>query len=426
MQLQRLVHVHQHFPDRRLPDVAAAVRGEMEAADWTRAVNPGSRIAIGVGSRGVTNIDVIARAVVDYWKSRDVRSFIIPVMGSHGAGTAQGQADVLAKYGITEETMGAPVVSSLDVVEVGTTPEGIEVLMDRTAYESDGVMLCARVKWHTDFDGKLESGIHKMMAIGLGKWAGAQRYHTHAYKLGLEQVIRGVGRVILDTGKMLGGMAILEDAYHNTAEVRAVGAQGMVEREEELLERAKSWKPDLPVAEVDILIVDEIGKHISGAGMDTKIINRSSRKGKNSWEHLPKVDRILVRDLSPLSYGNAIGIGLADMVTDRMVEKVDSNATWVNSLTASSLSGSKIPIHFPNDRTCLEKLAPTVGKLDTSEVTLAWIRNTMELGDLAVSENLLPELKQNPQVEILSESRELEFDGDGNLVSPFVAETVAH
>ena len=237
MRLQRIACVRQHFPDRRLPDVAAAVRSEMGAADWAAAVKPGSRIAIGVGSRGVANISVIARAVVDYWSSRDAQPFIIPVMGSHGAGTAQGQANVLAKYGITEKTMGCPIVSSLDVVEVGTTPEGIEVVMDRAAYESDGVMLCARVKWHTDFDGKLESGIHKMMAIGLGKWAGAQRYHTHAYKLGLEQVIRGVGRVILDTGKMLGGMAILEDAYHNTAEVRAVGAREMVGREEALLER---------------------------------------------------------------------------------------------------------------------------------------------------------------------------------------------
>ena len=221
-------------------------------------------------------------------------------------------------------------------------------------------------------------------------------------------------------------MAILEDAYHNTAEVRAVGVQGIVEREEELLERAKSWKPDLPVAEVDILIVDEIGKHVSGAGMDTKIINRSLRDGKNCWEHLPKVDRIFVRELSPLSYGNAVGMGMADMVTDRLVERFDSNATWVNCLTASSLAGGSIPMHFPDDRTCLEKLAPTVGKLDTSEVTLAWIRNTMELDDLAVSENLLPELKQNSQIEILSEPRELEFDGDGNLVRPFVAETVAH
>lgn len=426
MRLQRIACVRQHFPDRRLPDVAAAVRSEMEAADWAAAVKPGSRIAVGVGSRGVANISVIARAVVDYWSSRDAQPFIIPVMGSHGAGTAQGQANVLAKYGITEKTMGCPIVSSLDVVEVGTTPEGVAVVMDRAAYESDGVMLCARVKWHTDFDGKLESGIHKMMAIGLGKWAGAQRYHTHAYKLGLEQVIRGVGRVILDTGKMLGGMAILEDAYHNTAEVRAVGAREMVGREEALLERVKSWKPGLPIAEADILIVDEMGKHISGAGMDTKIVNRNLRDGKNCWKHLPKVDRIFVRELSPLSYGNAIGIGMADVVTDRLVERVDSHATWINSLTASSLQGGNVPMHFSDDRTCLEKLAPTVGKLDTAEVTLAWIRNTMDLDVLAVSEGLLPEMRQSPQVEILSEPRELEFDGDGNLVNPFVAETTAH
>ena len=275
----------------------------MEEAEWPRAVPRGSRIAVGAGSRGISNIDVIVRAVVDFWKSRGVQPFIIPVMGSHGAATAEGQADVLAHYGITEQTMGVPVVSSLDVVTVGTTPEGIEVAMDRNAYESDGVMLCGRVKWHTDFDGKLESGIHKMMAIGLGKWAGARRYHCWALRIGMEQVIRSVGRLILGTGKMLGGLAILEDAYHSTAEVHALGVAGMTEREEELLARAKSWKPNIPVAETDLLILDEMGKNISGAGMDTKVINRSV-DGPNLWPDVPLIRRIFVRDLSPLSYGN--------------------------------------------------------------------------------------------------------------------------
>ena len=184
MQLQKLAHIRQNFPNRALPDVAAAVRAQMEGADWALAVTPGSRIAVGVGSRGITNIDVIAKAVVEFWKSRGVQPFLIPVMGSHGSASAEGQADVLAHYGISEETMGAPIVSSLDVVPIGTTPEGIEVVMDRQAHEADGTMLLSRVKWHTDFDGKLESGIHKMMAIGLGKWAGAKRYHTFALELG--------------------------------------------------------------------------------------------------------------------------------------------------------------------------------------------------------------------------------------------------
>ena len=396
----------------------------MEKAGWALAVKPGSRIAVGVGSRGITNIDIIARSVVDFWKSRDVKPFLIPVMGSHGAASAEGQADVLAHYGITEETMGAPVVSSLDVIPIGTTPEGIEVVMDRQAHEADGTMLLSRVKWHTDFDGKLESGIHKMMAIGLGKWDGAKRYHTFALHHGLEQVIRSVGKVMLGTGKVLGGMAIIEDAYHNTAEVHAIGAEGMVEREEELLARVKSWKPNIPV-DVDLLIVDEIGKNFSGAGMDTKVVNRSGRKGPNTWPNVPKIFRIFIRDLSPLSNGNAIGMGLADVITDRLFGKIDFEATWVNSLTASSPPAAFTPMHFPDDRTCLERIAPTCGKLDLSEVTIAWIRNTMDIGELAISENLVPRVSDNPEVEIVSEPRQLEFDDAGNLIDVFAAEPVA-
>jgi Lactate racemase N-terminal domain len=425
MRLQKLIPVKQHFADRRLPDVAGAVRRAMEEAEWPRGVPAGSRIAVGAGSRGISNIDVIVRGVVDFWKSRGVHPFIIPVMGSHGAATAEGQADVLAHYGITEQTMGVPVVSSLDVVDVGTTPEGIEVVMDRQAFESDGVMLCGRVKWHTDFDGKLESGIHKMMAIGLGKWAGARRYHCWALRIGMDQVIRSVGGLTLGTGKMLGGLAILEDAYHSTAELHALGAAGMTKREEELLARAKSWKPNIPAAETDLLILDEMGKNISGAGMDTKVINRSV-DGPNLWPNVPLIRRIFVRDLSELSYGNAIGMGFADMITDRLFEKIDYNATWINGLTSSTTQPAFTPMHFPDDRTCVEKLIATCGKLDVSECSIVWIRNTLELGEMMVSENLLPELRGNPQIEIIGEPQDLQFDSEGNLVSLFAAEAIAH
>ena len=426
MQLQKLVPIRQNFPERRLPDVPTAVRGAMQAAAWTQSVPAGSRIAVGVGSRGITNIDVIAKAVVDFWNSRDCKPFIIPVMGSHGAATGPGQADVLAHYAITEETMGCPIVSSLDVEPIGTTPDGVEVVMSKDALEADGVMLCSRVKWHTDFEGKIESGIHKMMAIGLGKWAGAQRYHTHGLKLGLEHVIRTVGEVVLGTGKMLGGLAILEDAHHNTAEVHAVGSAGMVEEEEKLLARVKSWKPNIPVKELDILIVDEIGKNFSGAGMDTKVINRSGRRGPNVWDGVPTIHRIFARDLSPLSYGNAVGIGLSDVISDRLYKKIDFEPTWINSLTASSLTAAYVPLHFADDRTCVEKIAPTCGKLDVSDVSIGWIRNSMDLSELMISENLLDEVRQNPEIEILGEAVEIEYDSDGNLVGALQSEAVAH
>ncbi len=421
MRIQKLVRIRQNFPDRRLADVAAAVRGEMEAADWANRISSGSRIAIGVGSRGIRNISVIVKAVLDYWKSRGVRPFIIPVMGSHGAATAEGQADVLAHYGITEASMGAPVVSSLDVVNIGRTGEGIDVSMDRHAFESDGVMLCGRVKWHTDFEGALESGIHKMMAIGLGKWEGAKRYHCWALRIGMEAVIRHVGEVVMNTGKMLGGLAILEDAHHNTAEVRALGVKGMAEREVELLARVKSWKANIPVEQLDFLILDEIGKDISGAGMDTKVVNRAVNLGPNCWNGVPKIGRIFIRGLSALSYGNAVGMGMADVANDRLLENLNLSATWVNSLTASTTQPGFTPIHFPTDKECLERVLPTCGHLDTRDCSIAWIRNTLKLGDLMVSENLLTELRRNPDIEILGDAEEPPFDDDGNLVSAFDA-----
>ncbi len=423
MPTQRLVRIRQNFPKRALADVAGAVRATLEAAEWTGQVKSGSRIAIGAGSRGIQNIDVIVKAAVDFWKSRDCKPFIIPVMGSHGAATAEGQADVLHHYGITEQRMGAPIVSSLDVVAIGTTPEGIEVSMDKQAFEADGVMLCSRVKWHTDFEGTLESGVHKMMAIGLGKWAGAKRYHTWALRLGMEKVIRSVGQVVLSSGKMLGGLAILEDAWHNTAEVHAIGAANMVAEEEKLLALTKSWKANIPAKEVDLLIVDEMGKTYSGAGMDTKVVNRSV-DGPNVWKDVPRVTRLFARNLSDKSYGNAIGVGFADIVTDRLVSAIDYNATWVNGLTSSTTQPCATPMHFATDQECIEKILPTCGRLDPNDCTIVWIPNTMDIAECLVSENLLPELERNPEIEIISGPQEIDFDSAGNLIPVF--ETVAH
>jgi hypothetical protein len=416
MRLSRLLLVRQNFPDRAIRDIPAEVQGQLSRSPFAAGLQPGSRVAIGVGSRGIVNIAVIARAAVDYWKSAGMRPFIFPAMGSHGAATAEGQADVLAHYGIVEGTMGCPIVSSLDVVPLGKTPEGIDTFMDRSAFESDGVMLLARVKWHTDFAGKIESGLHKMMAIGLGKFAGAQRYHTFAHRLGLEHVIRSIGRQVLRSGKILGGLAILEDANHNTAKLAAVPVDGMERSEEELLALVKSWMGRIPT-DLDILILDEIGKNISGAGMDTKVVNRSVYGAYNPWPDTPRIERIFVRDLSELTYNNATGLGMADVVTDRLVDRVDWKPTHINALTASTPAAIRTPIHFPNDRECLERIAPTVGKVDMGEVTIGWIRNTMELSLLALSENLRPQIKNNPQLKILGDPREIEFDASGNLVS---------
>jgi hypothetical protein len=408
-----MLPVRQHFPDHSIPDVRAEVLRQLTARQFASRVPAGSRIAIGVGSRGISNIATITRTAVDYWKSQGCQPFIFPSMGSHGGATAEGQADVLAHYGIHEATMECPMVSSLEVVSTGRTPEGIETFMDRSAFESDGVMLIGRVKWHTDFSGKLESGLFKMTAIGLGKFAGAQRYHVYGYKLGLEHVIRTVGRQVLSSGKILGGLAILEDANHNTGRVVAVPAEEMERTDEELLLQVRGWMGRLPFP-LDVLIVDEIGKNISGSGMDSKVVNRSVHGESNPWPGEPRIERIFIRDLSPHTYGNAMGLGMADVVHDRLLAKIDWDATLVNSLTANTPTEIRTPIHFPTDQECLERISTVVGKLDLSEVTYGWIKNSMELGFLWCSENLRDKIVENSTLEIVGPAEELKADDQGN------------
>jgi hypothetical protein len=419
MQFPRLLVVRQKFPDRKIVDVAAAVRAQLAASGFAGRLKPGSRVAIGVGSRGIHNIATIVHNVVQYWKEQGMQPILFPAMGSHGAANAAGQAEVLASYGITEASMGCPLISQLEVVSLGKTADGIEAFMDKVAYESDGVMLVGRVKWHTDFAGKIESGLFKMMAIGLGKFAGAQRYHAYAYRLGLEHVVRSVGRQVLKSGKILGGLAILEDAYHNTGKIDAVPVEVMEAREEENLALVKSWMAKIPM-DLDILIMDEIGKNISGAGMDTKVANRGVQGEYNPWPNTPKFQRIFVRNLSEHTYNSAVGMGMADVVTERLVKRINWEPTWINSLTANTPAAIRTPIHFRTDRECLERIAPTVGRLALDEVTYGWIRNTMELTRLALSENVRAEVEKNPMLQIEG-TIEVEFDTAGDLISPFVA-----
>lgn len=418
MQFPRLLVVRQKFPDRKIVDVAALVRAHLAASGFAGRLQPGARVAIGVGSRGIHNIATIVHSVVQYWKEQGMQPLLFPAMGSHGAANAAGQAEVLASYGITEASMGCPLISQLEVVSLGKTSDGIEAFMDKVAYDSDGVMLVGRVKWHTDFAGKIESGLFKMMAIGLGKFAGAQRYHSYAYHVGLEHVIRSVGRQVLKSGKILGGLAILEDAYHNTAKIDAVPVEVMEAREEENLALVKSWMAKIPM-DLDILIMDEIGKNISGAGMDTKVANRGVQGQYNPWPDTPQFQRIFVRNLSEHTYNSAVGMGMADVVTERLVKRIDWEPTWINSLTANTPAAIRTPIHFPTDRECLERIAPTVGRLALDEVTYGWIRNTMELTRLAVSENVRTEVEKNAILEI-EQTIDCEFDGAGNLISPFL------
>ena len=413
----RLLIVRQNFPDLRLADVRAEARLQLERSGFATRLQPGARVAIGVGSRGIANIADIVESAVQYWRAHGMAPFVFPAMGSHGAATPEGQADVLAHFGITEQSMGCPVVSRPEVVSLGKTGDGIDVFMDAAAHAADAVMIVARVKWHTTFDGRLESGLMKMTAIGLGKFAGAQKYHTHAQRLGLEHVIRTVARRVLESGKMIGGLAILEDAHHNTARLDAVPADCMEQRDEQNLALAKSWMPRLP-CDFDVLIVDEMGKNISGTGMDAKVMNRGPGCEYNPWPALPSIKRIFVRELDPETHGNAMGIGMADVTTDRLVQQIDWVPTRVNALSASVPSRIRVPAHFASDRECLQWIAATAGKLDPADVTYGWIRNTLELGRLAISHNLRGQIDGQAQVEADGEI-EVQWDASANLISPF-------
>jgi hypothetical protein len=258
----------------------------------------------------------------------------------------------------------------------------------------------------------------KMTAIGLGKFAGAQKYHTHAQRLGLEHVIRTAGRRVLQSGKMIGGLAILEDAHHNTAKLDAVPADCMEQRDEENLALVKSWMPRLP-CDLDVLIVDEMGKNISGTGMDAKVVNRGPSCEYNPWPGLPSIGRIFVRDLDPQTYGNALGIGMADVTTDRLVRHIDWEPTRVNALSSGIPSRIRVPAHFATDRECLHWVAATAGKVDPAQVSYGWIRNTLELGRVAISHNLRARTAGQTQAEVEGEI-DVKWDADGNLVSPFV------
>jgi hypothetical protein len=412
----RLLLVRQRFPDRRLPDVRAETRQQLERSGFASRLTPGARVAIGVGSRGIANIDAITNSVVQYWHDHGMAPFVFPAMGSHGAATPEGQVDVLAHLGITEQTLGCPIVSRAAVVSLGKTVDGVEVFMDAAAHGADAVMVVGRVKWHTNFDGRIESGLMKMIAIGMGKFAGAQKYHTHAQRLGLEHVIRTAARCALQSGKIIGGLAIVEDAYHHTATIDAVPAECLEQREEQHLARAKSWMPRLP-CDFDVLIVDEMGKNISGTGMDAKVVNRGPSCEYNAWPELPSVRRIFVRALHPQTHGNAVGIGMADVTTERLVRQIDWTPTRINALSSGTPSRIRLPAHFATDRDCLEWVAATSGKIDPAEVTFGWIRNTLALDRVAVSQNLRAHLDHSDVA--LDGEIDVQWDSDANLMSPF-------
>jgi len=410
-----MVKVRQIFNRAVLDDVRLSLQNEFDNIDLNKLVKPNEDIAVAVGSRGIVNIDNIVKTVVDALKKANVNPFIIPAMGSHGGAKAEGQKDVLKHYGITEESMGVPVKANMEVIKIGEIYDGLPVFIGKDAYEADKVVVVNRIKPHTDFSGEIESGLMKLMAIGLGKQKGANMYHRAAFHYGFENVVRSVGRVVINSGRIALGVGIVENAYDETAIVKVIPANQIEEMEKTLLVKAKAMMGKLPFNELDLLIVDLMGKDISGTGMDPNIIGRMMQDFEPEPEN-PKILRIVVRDLSDNSYGNFVGLGLADFTTAKLVNKLNREVTYINSLTGLGPQKSRIPMYFDNDKKMVENALKTVGLTKPEDCKVVRIKSTLHLEEVECSEAFLKEIQERTDLEIIGELEDMKFDEKGNLI----------
>lgn len=414
MGFPKIIKIKQNFPDHQLQDIRATVFAELEKEEIRTKIQPQMKIAITAGSRGIANIADIIKYTVEKLKSFGAEPFIVPAMGSHGGATAEGQKGVLHSLGITEEYMDAPIKSSMEVVQIDKTDDGLPVYMDKIAHSADGVIVMGRIKAHTDFKADIESGILKMASIGLGKHKQAQAIHTFGV-YGIRDLMPKVGEKVIHSGKVLFGIGIVEDAHEHTAVIEAIPPEKIVDREKALLQLSKTYMPSLPVSDIDILYVDEIGKNFSGTGMDTNIIGRIRILGVEEPKS-PNIKYIIAGDVSEASHGNALGIGLADLTTERLFKKINREAMNENVITSSFLARASIPIVLKNDREALKAAMRANWGVRDEDTRFVRITNTLEIQTLYVSESLLDEVKKLDYVEIVGDLKEIQFDEHGNFV----------
>jgi hypothetical protein len=374
----------------------------------------GRRIAVAAGSRGVANLKEIVRAVCDWLKAQGAAPFVFPAMGSHGGATAEGQREILQEYGVTADNVGAEIRASMATVCLGEAPEGFKVYMDRNAYEADGIVVVNRIKPHTDFSGRTESGLLKMIAVGMGKEDGARETHRWGWKFGFQKVIQSMSAVSLATGKILCGLGVIENEFHQICAVRAARPEDFVRAEEAALRVARPLVTRIPFAKLHLLIVDELGKNISGTGMDTKVIGRGT---EIQLGESPDIAMIYVRDVTRESGGNVVGMGLADVIHDRLYQKIDFQKTYLNSRVSLNPAPSKLPMHLPSDREALSLVLGHLGWPGPEEQKVVWIRNTLTLNRLMVSPALAREAASLPGWRVSPELKEPRFDTEGNLAS---------
>jgi len=414
--LPRIFKIHQKIATPRLADVPKEMNALLDRFGLPGKIKPGERIALTAGSRGIRDKAKVLKVIATRLKALGAKPFLVPCMGSHGGATAAGQVEMLKHLGITEEFIGAPIVSSMEVKEIGRTKFGTPVLIDANiCAQADKIIVVNRIKPHTDFDFAIESGLNKMMVIGMGKHKGALMAHRLTIKHGYSTMLSEVQPIILKALPFFFGVGIVENQYDQTASLHLLEPQNFWEGEKPLLKKAKEIMPRLPFKQMDILVVDEIGKNISGAGMDPNVTGRLYFIGSPPLKE-PKITRIFVRDLTPETEGNAIGIGFAEYTTTRLVKKIDPVPTAINSITGMGPECGRIPITFDQDREALQAAFDNSGVLDAKDLRLVWIKNTLEMEYLWASEPMFNEAKANPLLEVISGLQDIPFDAAGNMV----------
>ena len=416
MKYPRMIRIKQHFNTSPVKDIPAKVRTEIARIQPEKIIARGDTVAITAGSRGIANVAVVLGEIVRELKKIGAKPFIIPAMGSHGGATPEGQKKILEHYGITQKSMGVPIKSSLSVVQIGSTPEFIPVYLDRNASKADHIVVFNRVKPHTDFKGKFESGLMKIMAIGLGKQKGADLYHNAIVRQGHYPVFLAVAREIMQRCPIAFGVALVENQRDETQIIRAIPAAEIEATEYQLLRKAKRLFPRIPVDPIDLLIVDRMGKEISGTGMDQNVIGRSVIPYHRPWTQTD-IMRIFVRDLTNDSEGNATAIGNADFTTKRLVDKIDRHATYMNAVTSSCPEAVRIPPYYDSDREAIDTALKTIGLVEPQNARVVHILDTLRLEEMYVSEVMLAEIENRKDISVIGSVGSMKFDDKGNLVS---------
>ena len=409
--LPAVAPVRQEFPDSPIADLEAALEAALAAGGLAEMVRPGQRVAVAVGSRGLANLPELVRLLVQALRRLQADPFVVPAMGSHGGATAAGQTQLLAKMGVTEDAVGAPIRSSMEVVALGEAAPGLTAYSDRLAAAADATLILGRVKPHSSFRGRYESGLIKMLAIGLGKQKGAESCHTRGFGQ-LAERIAAVGRSVLARGNVVGGLAVVENARHQTHHLELVPAAAIPEREPALLELAWQLYPKLPFDELDVLVIGRIGKDISGTGLDCNVVGRYTTPFASGG---PAITRLVALDTTPLTGGNVNGIGVVDVTTQRVFDKLSFAETYPNALTSTATTAVKIPMVMADDRRAIQAAIRTSTIPDPAAVRLAWIRDTLSLDQLQVSANMAAEVAARPEARVTGPPRPLPFTADARL-----------